>query len=95
MASHSMDDLAARCTRILVLSEGEVYLSGAPCEVFSDGERLKAVGLGLPSAAAFAEALRKEGFPLEEDFFSEEQLADAIARALTPAAGGKGEAPLS
>lgn len=86
MVSHSMDDLAARCSRVLVLSEGEVFALGTPAEVFSDGERLRSVGLGLPAPAAFAGQLRQAGFPLEAGFFTEEQLADAIARALEGAA---------
>lgn len=85
MASHSMDDLATLCDRIVVLSQGSVFELGAPQQVFSDGDRLKSVGLGLPAPLAFACQLRDAGFPLEEGFYDEAALADAIANAVSGA----------
>ena len=35
MVSHSMDDLALLCDRILVLKEGEQFALGTPAEVFA------------------------------------------------------------
>ena len=50
IVSHSMDDLARYCDRILVLKEGEQFALGAPAEVFADAERLRSIGLGVPAA---------------------------------------------
>ncbi|MCI8366558.1 MAG: energy-coupling factor transporter ATPase [Eggerthellaceae bacterium] len=82
MVSHSMDDLYALATRILVMSEGRVLRLGAPEEVFADGDALTAVGLGLPAPVRFANSLREANFPLPKGLHSEESLASAIADAL-------------
>lgn len=79
MVSHSMEDLAALCDRILVLSEGRAFRLGAPAEVFADASALKAVGLGAPAPEAFASSLREAGFALGRDLYDERTLAVDIA----------------
>ena len=82
MVSHSMDDLAALCQRIVVLKEGEMFASGTPREVFAlDGE-LDAVGLGLPAARRMALALRDLGMPEAfAGFYTEDELVAGIVSA--------------
>ena len=65
MVSHSMDDLARLCDRVMVLKEGSVFMVGSPEEVFLDGEKLRRVGLGLPAAQSMAERLMEAGVDLE------------------------------
>ncbi len=81
MVSHSMDDLAALCDRIVIMNEGEVLRCGTPREVFAREDDLVRVGLGVPAGQRMARALRDDGVPLEEGrLYSVEGLADAIAR---------------
>lgn len=89
MVSHSMEDLAALCDRILVLSEGRLFRLGTPAEVFADAAALKAVGLGAPASEAFAASLREAGFTLGRDLYDERTLAADIAAQLR---GGDGDA---
>ncbi|MEC4295495.1 energy-coupling factor transporter ATPase [Adlercreutzia shanghongiae] len=89
MVSHSMEDLAALCDRILVLSEGRVFRLGTPAEVFADAPALKSVGLGAPAPQAFASALREEGFKLDRPLYNEKTLAADIA-AQMKGRGGNG-----
>ena len=80
MVSHSMDDLAALCDRVVVLNEGRTMLTGTPSEVFCQGERLRRVGLGMPAAQRMADGLRAAGAPLADSrLYSIESLADAVA----------------
>ena len=80
MVSHSMDDLAALCDRVVVLNEGRTMLDGTPSEVFCQGERLRRVGLGMPAAQRMADCLRAAGVPLADSrLYSIESLADAVA----------------
>ncbi|MDO5042524.1 MAG: energy-coupling factor transporter ATPase [Slackia sp.] len=82
MVSHSMDDLASLCQRILVLKEGEVFASGTPREIFGLDEELDAIGLGLPAARRMALALHQKG--LSETFYtmySEEEIVEGILAA--------------
>ena len=61
MVSHTMDDLALLCDRILVLKEGEQFALGTPAEVFAHAEELRAIGLGVPAAQKIANDLRNGG----------------------------------
>ena len=79
MASHSMEDLAWLCDRLLVLEAGEVALQGAPEQVFADAEALHGLGLAPPAADAFASRLRKQGFRLPRPLYDASGLADDVA----------------
>ena len=79
MVSHSMNNLAQFCNRILVLKEGEQFMLGTPEEVFSQGEALKRIGLGVPSAQHMANSLKEAGIALGGRLYDTERLADEIA----------------
>ena len=57
LVSHSMDDLARLCNRIVVLNRGELVAEGVPTDVFADENALKGIGLGIPHALHLANAL--------------------------------------
>ena len=86
MVSHSMDDVASLAERVIVMNRGEVYLDGAPREVFSRGDDLRAIGLDVPQAVELAQQLRARGLPVPEGVYREEELEQAIEAIL-----GKGE----
>lgn len=80
MVSHSMDDLANCCDRIVVMNEGAVFAEGAPAQVFEHADGLKSIGLGVPAAQRMALALAKAGVPLRFDgLYTVESLADELA----------------
>ncbi|MEG0505526.1 MAG: energy-coupling factor transporter ATPase, partial [Raoultibacter sp.] len=79
MVSHTMDDLARFCDRILVLKQGTIFALGTPEEVFADAEALRAIGLGVPSAQKFAQDLRDHDITLADKLYNTQSLADAIA----------------
>ena len=79
MVSHSMDDLANCCDRIVVMNEGAVFAEGAPAQVFAHADELKSIGLGVPAAQRMALALAKAGVPLHFDgLYTVESLADEL-----------------
>ena len=90
MISHSMDDLAALCDRVLVLNEGRTFEVGTPGDVFLRAGELNGIGLGVPAAQRMANALRERGLPLPAGvLFDSASLADALAGiAGTDACGG-------
>ena len=47
MVSHSMDDLAAMCDRVVVLKEGEIVRQGTPAHVFMHAAKLNEIGAEL------------------------------------------------
>ena len=80
MVSHSMDDLANCCDRIVVMNEGAVFAEGAPAQVFAHADELKSIGLGVPAAQRMALALAEAGVPLRcGGLYTVESLADELA----------------
>ena len=79
MVSHSMDDLANCCDRIVVMNEGAVFAEGTPAQVFAHADELKSIGLGVPAAQRMALALAKASVPLRFDgLYTVESLADEL-----------------
>lgn len=94
MVSHSMDDLANCCDRIVVMNEGAVFAEGTPAQVFSRADELKSIGLGVPAAQRMALALAQAGVPLRCDrLYTVEALADELAGLLLGCADGPLGAP--
>lgn len=80
MVSHSMDDLANCCDRIVVMNEGAVFAEGTPAQVFAHADELKTIGLGVPAAQRMALALAEAGVPLRRGgLYTVESLADELA----------------
>lgn len=89
MVSHSMDDLANCCDRIVVMNEGAVFAEGTPAQVFAHTDELKSIGLGVPAAQRMALALAQAGVPLHCDkLYTVEALADELAGLLLGCADG-------
>ncbi|MGO5323852.1 energy-coupling factor transporter ATPase [Collinsella sp. LCP19S3_H3] len=89
MVSHSMDDLANCCDRIVVMNEGAVFAEGTPAQVFAHANELKSIGLGVPAAQRMALSLVQAGVPLRCDkLYTVESLADELAGILLGCADG-------
>ena len=87
MVSHSMEDLAERCDRVLIMNRGGVAAYGTPREVFADEASLKSIGLGLPAAQRMARRLADAGAPIDASaILTIEDLAESLAPLL---AGGE------
>lgn len=94
MVSHSMDDLANCCDRIVVMNEGAVFAEGTPAQVFAHANELKSIGLGAPAAQRMALSLVQAGVPLRCDkLYTVEALADELAGLLLGCAEGPLRAP--
>lgn len=59
LVSHNMGDIAELADRVLVMNRGKLVMNGTPAEVFSRGEPLWEMGLGLPPATEFMERLKE------------------------------------
>ena len=91
MISHSMDDLAERCDRVLVLNEGETFEVGTPGDVFLRAGELNGIGLGIPAAQRVANSLRERGLPLPAGvLFDSGSLARVLVDLADDAASGRG-----
>ncbi len=75
--THFMEEAVA-AHRVVVMEQGKIITQGTPAEIFSQVDRLKAMGLDVPVAAEVAACLRQEGIKLEQDIISDEQLVVAL-----------------
>lgn len=90
MVSHSMDDLANCCDRIVVMNEGTVFAEGTPAQVFAHADELKSIGLGVPAAQRMALALAEAGVPLRRGgLYTVESLADELVDLLIGRSDGR------
>lgn len=77
LITHYMEE-AALADRVVVMDEGLVVLDGTPRQVFAQGERLQALGLGVPQPTALCAALRERGIDLPEGLLTPEECAEAL-----------------
>ena len=86
IVSHSMEDMARYCERIIVMNNSKVVMSGTPSEVFGKGEFICSLGLDLPQITRLMMELAKKGVPVRTDVYTVEEARKEIARVLQ---GGK------
>jgi len=48
LVSHSMEDAARLCGRIIVMNQGGIAMEGTPAQVFAQGKTLEEIGLAVP-----------------------------------------------
>ena len=77
LITHYMDE-AVEADRVLVMSQGEILMEGNPKEVFSQVEKIKALGLDVPQVTELAYELRKEGIDIKVDVLSVEELVGLL-----------------
>ena len=86
MVSHSMEDIATHCDRVLIMNKGSIVSLGTPREAFASDRDLKSIGLGLPAPQHMACLLRDAGIPLpRRRLYSTKTLVESI---VALAAGG-------
>jgi len=77
LITHHMDE-AAQADRLIVMAKGQVVADGAPKEVFSHVEDLKAVGLTVPHTTQLMWDLRQAGIDVPLDALSDEECAQVL-----------------
>lgn len=82
LVSHNMGDIAKLADRVLVMNRGKLVMNGTPAEVFSRGEPLWEMGLGLPPATEFMERLKERMPEIDAAQLSIEDAAKEICRYL-------------
>ena len=82
LVSHSMEDMAYYCDRVVVMSDSKVLTSGTTYDVFSDPALLESVGLDIPQISHIALELIKRGIDLKGELYTVEGVRDAIIGAL-------------
>ncbi len=65
IVSHSMEDMARYCDRLIVMANGKIVLEGDSNEVFSSAQTLEDVGLDIPQITKLMLALKQKGVEVD------------------------------
>ncbi len=71
--SHSMEDVAKICSRVLVMNKGGVAMFGDVDSVYSRGEELKDMGLNVPEITDIFLKLKASGVDCKTNIYTVEQ----------------------
>ena len=86
IVSHSMEDMARYCDRLVVMNDSRIYLDGTDKEVFGDAQKLMKIGLGVPEITRLISILRDGGMPVPQEIYT----VDDAKEALLSLIGGEG-----
>ena len=85
--SHNMADIAEMSDRVMVMSDGRIAIEGTPAEVFSQGETLSKMGLGVPPAKEIAELIAKKAPGFKSEALTIDEVAEDIKKYMEEARG--------
>ena len=78
LVSHSMEEVARSVDRLVVVNDGKIPFHGTPREVFTHGDELEAMGLGVPQMTRVFHRLRQMGVDIDPSVYTIEQAKQAI-----------------
>lgn len=77
LITHFMEE-AVTADHVLVVDRTKLQMQGTAREVFSQADKLTAMGLDVPVACDLAHGLRKKGYEIPEDCMTDEELEEAL-----------------
>ncbi|MGN0521633.1 MAG: energy-coupling factor transporter ATPase [Eubacterium sp.] len=80
LVSHSMEDVAKLCKKVLVMNKGTLAMCGSVDEVYSHGEQLKEMGLNVPEVTDIFLKLKASGVDCKTNIYTVEQGVEEIKR---------------
>ncbi len=83
IVSHSMEDMAMICDKILVLNSGEVFMHDTAENVFRNSEQLISIGLNVPEITRVMLALKESGIDIDTNVFTVEKAVTVIENYLS------------
>ncbi|MBO5258620.1 MAG: energy-coupling factor transporter ATPase, partial [Clostridia bacterium] len=70
IVSHSMEDMAMYCDKLVVMANAKILMHKTCAEVFSEYQELIAVGLDVPQITRIASALAMNGADIGADIYT-------------------------
>ncbi len=80
IVSHSMEDMAKYCDRVIVMANAKVLRQGSREEVFSHVGELAETGLDVPQITRLMKLLRNRGVPVPENLYTVDEAESALVR---------------
>lgn len=82
IVSHSMNDVAKIASRVIVMYDSKVLMTGTVDEIFEQSEKLAQIGLSVPQITEVFTKLHAMGYPVSDKIYTTEQAYREIKRAL-------------
>ncbi len=79
LITHYMEEVIY-ADKVFVMDGGHVEMQGTPREIFSQVDRLKELGLGVPQVTLLAYELKKSGLPLPDGILTREELVEELKK---------------
>ena len=70
LISHSMEDVARHCSKILVMNNAKVFCYDTPVNVFHRADELQGMGLAVPQVTRVFNRLRAMGCDIDDDVYT-------------------------
>ncbi len=70
LVSHSMEDVAKHCSKILVMNNAKIFCYDTPVNVFHRAEELEQMGLAVPQITRVFNRLRAMGLGIDDDVYT-------------------------
>lgn len=80
LVSHSMEDVAKLCSKVIVMNEGRLAMYGTVDEVYSHGDELKQMGLNVPEITDVFLKLKESGVDCKTNIYTVEQGVEEFNR---------------
>ena len=77
LITHFMEE-AALADRVVVMNDGKIVMDDVPKKIFSEVEKIKAIGLDVPQVTELVFELKKQGIDLPDDVITVEECENAI-----------------
>ena len=82
LVSHSMEDIAKLCNRVIVIDKSQIFMDDTPEVVFSKEKELQEIGLSIPQSTQVVRRLKEKGIDLKTDCLNVEQAYENIKKAM-------------
>ena len=80
IVSHSMEDMARYCDRIVVMAGGELVMNGTRDDIFSRADELVSAGLDIPQITKLMLLLRERGVDIDSGIYTADKAYDELMK---------------
>lgn len=80
IVSHSMEDMAKYCDRIVVMSGGKLVMNGSRDDIFSRSDELVSAGLDIPQITKLMILLKDRGIDINSGIYTADGAYDELMR---------------
>ena len=87
LVSHSMEDVAKHCSKILVMNNASIYCYDTPANVFHRSSELESMGLAVPQITRVFDRLKAMGANINDDVYTVGYGKDLLCRMLSDKGG--------